>query len=126
MFNHSRDYKIDIPLTHTSLPAFKPGGWRRTPKRSSSLSTSALRGPVRNSPSSMSASPALKVCYASTTCEPSALSLTWCLKVWSFVDVYSVAFLSAVGVTNQRETTLVWDKETGEPLYRAIGECGMH
>uniref|UniRef100_A0A3Q2UNE1 Carbohydrate kinase FGGY N-terminal domain-containing protein n=1 Tax=Fundulus heteroclitus TaxID=8078 RepID=A0A3Q2UNE1_FUNHE len=28
----------------------------------------------------------------------------------------------AVGVTNQRETTLVWDKETGEPLYNAIGE----
>lgn len=29
---------------------------------------------------------------------------------------------SAVGVTNQRETTLVWDKDTGEPLYNAIGE----
>lgn len=28
----------------------------------------------------------------------------------------------AVGVTNQRETTLVWDKDTGEPLYNAIGE----
>ncbi|KAK3568773.1 hypothetical protein QTP86_017433, partial [Hemibagrus guttatus] len=26
----------------------------------------------------------------------------------------------AIGVTNQRETTLVWDKETGEPLYNAI------
>lgn len=29
----------------------------------------------------------------------------------------------AIGVTNQRETTLVWDKETGEPLYNAIGEA---
>lgn len=29
---------------------------------------------------------------------------------------------SAIGVTNQRETTLVWDKETGEPLYNAIGK----
>ncbi|XP_077392459.1 glycerol kinase-like isoform X1 [Festucalex cinctus] len=28
--------------------------------------------------------------------------------------------IKAVGVTNQRETTLVWDKETGEPLYNAI------
>lgn len=28
----------------------------------------------------------------------------------------------AIGVTNQRETTLVWDKETGEPLYNAIGK----
>lgn len=27
----------------------------------------------------------------------------------------------AIGVTNQRETTVVWDKTTGEPLYNAIG-----
>lgn len=25
-----------------------------------------------------------------------------------------------VGITNQRETTLVWDSSTGEPLYNAI------
>lgn len=28
--------------------------------------------------------------------------------------------LAAVGVTNQRETTVVWDKVTGQPLYNAI------
>ena len=28
--------------------------------------------------------------------------------------------LTAVGITNQRETTLVWDKKTGEPVYNAI------
>jgi glycerol kinase len=28
--------------------------------------------------------------------------------------------IAAVGVTNQRETTIVWDKETGEPVYNAI------
>jgi glycerol kinase len=28
--------------------------------------------------------------------------------------------LAAVGVTNQRETTVVWDKTTGEPVYNAI------
>lgn len=28
--------------------------------------------------------------------------------------------IAAVGVTNQRETTIVWDKETGEPFYNAI------
>jgi glycerol kinase len=28
--------------------------------------------------------------------------------------------LAAVGVTNQRETTVVWDKATGEPVYNAI------
>lgn len=26
----------------------------------------------------------------------------------------------AIGVTNQRETTVVWDKNTGEPLHNAI------
>ncbi|MGD8626982.1 MAG: glycerol kinase GlpK, partial [Anaerolineae bacterium] len=28
--------------------------------------------------------------------------------------------LAAIGITNQRETTLVWDRETGEPLHNAI------
>ena len=28
--------------------------------------------------------------------------------------------LVAVGITNQRETTLVWDRKTGEPVYNAI------
>lgn len=28
--------------------------------------------------------------------------------------------LAAVGITNQRESTLVWDKTTGKPLHRLI------
>ncbi|MDK2965186.1 glycerol kinase GlpK [Lacrimispora sp.] len=28
--------------------------------------------------------------------------------------------IAAIGITNQRETTVVWDKETGEPVYNAI------
>lgn len=28
--------------------------------------------------------------------------------------------LAAIGITNQRETTVVWDRETGEPIYNAI------
>jgi len=28
--------------------------------------------------------------------------------------------IAAVGITNQRETTVLWDKATGEPLHRAI------
>ncbi len=28
--------------------------------------------------------------------------------------------VAAIGITNQRETTLVWDRSTGDPLYRAI------
>ncbi|MVX63570.1 glycerol kinase GlpK [Clostridium chromiireducens] len=28
--------------------------------------------------------------------------------------------VAAIGITNQRETTIVWDKNTGEPVYNAI------
>lgn len=30
------------------------------------------------------------------------------------------ADIAAIGITNQRETTIVWDKKTGEPVYNAI------
>ncbi len=30
------------------------------------------------------------------------------------------AQISAIGITNQRETTILWDKSTGEPVYNAI------
>lgn len=30
------------------------------------------------------------------------------------------AAIAAVGITNQRETTVVWDRETGRPIYPAI------
>ncbi len=32
----------------------------------------------------------------------------------------SVEEIAAIGITNQRETTVVWDKNTGEPIYNAI------
>lgn len=32
----------------------------------------------------------------------------------------SAADIAAIGITNQRETTLVWEKETGKPIYNAI------
>ena len=28
--------------------------------------------------------------------------------------------ISAIGITNQRETTIIWDKNTGKPVYNAI------
>src|SRR5690606_32077863 len=28
--------------------------------------------------------------------------------------------IAAIGITNQRETTIVWDRKTGKPLYNAI------
>jgi glycerol kinase len=32
----------------------------------------------------------------------------------------SPADIAAIGITNQRETTVVWDRKTGKPLYNAI------
>src|SRR6185369_2193391 len=28
--------------------------------------------------------------------------------------------LAAIGITNQRETTVIWDRRTGEPIHNAI------
>ena len=45
-------------------------------------------------------------------------------KEGAFVDVWTTNIdpkdIAAVGITNQRETTVVWDKTTGKPLYNAI------
>ena len=30
------------------------------------------------------------------------------------------SYLKGIGITNQRETTIIWDKNTGEPIYNAI------
>ena len=32
----------------------------------------------------------------------------------------TAADVAAIGITNQRETTIVWDRETGEPIHNAI------
>ena len=40
-----------------------------------------------------------------------------CREAVSGIDASEIA---AIGITNQRETTLVWDRETGEPIHRAI------
>ena len=32
----------------------------------------------------------------------------------------SAGDIAAIGITNQRETTIVWDRETGEPIHNAI------
>lgn len=36
---------------------------------------------------------------------------------------FSKQDISCIGITNQRETVVVWDKLSGKPLYNAIGEC---
>src|SRR5690606_31128781 len=32
----------------------------------------------------------------------------------------AAADIAAIGITNQRETAIIWDKETGEPIHNAI------
>ncbi|KAJ3086335.1 hypothetical protein HK100_008747, partial [Physocladia obscura] len=55
--------------------------------------------------------------------EPAGLvgSITECIDHVAAANSLAVlAKIGAVGVTNQRETTVVWDKVTGEALYDAI------
>ena len=33
---------------------------------------------------------------------------------------HNINSIKAIGITNQRETTVLWDQQTGEPLYNAI------
>lgn len=52
------------------------------------------------------------------------------MEIWSSqISVLSEAMskinchadaIAAIGITNQRETTIMWDKETGKPVYNAI------
>ncbi len=42
-----------------------------------------------------------------------------CKKVLRQTEV-PASEIAGIGITNQRETTIVWDKQTGEPVYNAI------
>lgn len=49
----------------------------------------------------------------------------WETQVWSAREAIKNAGIesidiAAIGITNQRETTVVWDRNTGEPVYNAI------
>ena len=46
-------------------------------------------------------------------------TLAVCLEAMAFVNA-SFNDIAAIGITNQRETTIVWDKHTGTPVYYAI------
>ena len=35
-------------------------------------------------------------------------------------NLISAEDIEAIGITNQRETTIIWDKDTGRPIYNAI------
>ncbi len=36
------------------------------------------------------------------------------------LNVHDLPSITAIGITNQRETTIVWDKKSGKPVHRAI------
>lgn len=50
------------------------------------------------------------------------------MEIWQSVEdvvkqmlsKFNVEDIAAIGITNQRETTVVWDKNTGKPVYNAI------
>lgn len=49
----------------------------------------------------------------------------WASQSSTLVEVLAKADISsdeiaAIGITNQRETTVVWERETGKPIYNAI------
>lgn len=49
----------------------------------------------------------------------------WETQIKALKDALSDAHLkwediAAIGITNQRETTVIWDRKTGEPVYNAI------
>ena len=41
------------------------------------------------------------------------------VEAMAMIDV-TASDISAIGITNQRETTIIWDKKTGKPVYNAI------
>jgi len=49
----------------------------------------------------------------------------WATVLWSIKTAIKKAGikaidLAAVGITNQRETVVIWDRETGKPIHNAI------
>jgi len=46
-------------------------------------------------------------------------TLAVCREALKSADV-PLSSVAGIGITNQRETTIIWDRKTGEPVYRAI------
>lgn len=52
--------------------------------------------------------------------DPSDLWSTTAATCRAAIEKSGSAPISAIGITNQRETTLVWDRRTGKPVHNAI------
>jgi glycerol kinase len=38
---------------------------------------------------------------------------------------FSKSEITCIGITNQRETVMLWNKQSGKPLYNAIGKSNV-
>jgi len=47
-------------------------------------------------------------------------TVLWAVKTALREAEISAADIAAIGITNQRETTIVWDRATGQPIHNAI------
>ncbi len=47
-------------------------------------------------------------------------SVVWAVKEALKAAKIAAADVAAIGITNQRETTLIWDRRTGKPIHNAI------
>ena len=47
-------------------------------------------------------------------------SVVWSVKTAIEDAGITAADIAAIGITNQRETTLIWDRQTGKPIHNAI------
>jgi glycerol kinase len=52
--------------------------------------------------------------------DPEAIWATTLATARKTLDGFAPGEVAALGITNQRETTLVWDRDTGRPLHNAI------
>ena len=49
-----------------------------------------------------------------------------CIRPAGNEEAVDPSLIKGIGITNQRETTIIWDKETGKPVYnvnKAVSLC---
>ncbi len=52
--------------------------------------------------------------------DPAEIWQSACSAVQAVLQEVPAASIAGIGIANQRETTVVWDRDTGEPIHNAI------
>ena len=52
--------------------------------------------------------------------DPQEIWATQSAMVKEVIDQFDINDIAAIGITNQRETTVIWERATGKPIYNAI------